>query len=182
MKKRQTCKQTVPIVPSFTYRTGIGFDVHGFDKSTISEDNHVVLCGIQISHIYRLSAHSDGDVALHALTDAMLGAVAAGSIGLLFPPTDIQWKGASSKIFVKHANSAISERKGIISNIDMIIICEIPKVMPHALEMRENVANMLNLSLDQVHVKAVTTEKLGALGRKEGIAAQVVCTVMLPYT
>lgn len=165
----------------FVFKTGIGLDIHSFDKSSISKDNYIILCGIKIPYIYKISAHSDGDVALHALTDALLGSVAGGSIGVAFPPSDLQWKDADSSIFVMHAHSIVLKQSGIISNIDMIVICEAPPIMQHATMMRQNLANILALSIEQVNIKAVTAEKLGALGRRDGIAVQVICTIMLPY-
>lgn len=151
------------------YRVGIGYDVHAFDLTC---GNHITICGIKIPHKYRLVAHSDGDVALHALTDAILGSMAEGSIGIHFPPTDPKWKDVSSEVFVRHAHKLLSQKGYEIQNIDMTIICQAPKIMPYALQMREKIARMLNLETDQINIKAVTTEGLGALGREEGMAAQ----------
>jgi 2-C-methyl-D-erythritol 2,4-cyclodiphosphate synthase len=156
------------------YRVGIGYDVHAFDHSN---GDHVTICGIKISHKYKLLAHSDGDVAFHALTDAMLGSVAEGSIGVHFPPTDSQWKDVSSETFVRHAHKLVIQKGYEIQNIDLTIICQAPKIMPHALEMRENISKILNLKMDQINIKAVTTEGLGALGREEGIAAQAIVLI-----
>ena len=153
------------------YRLGIGYDVHAFEiRNTI--DSYITLCGIQIPHKNALIAHSDGDVALHALTDAMLGAIAEGSIGVHFPPTDNKWKNCDSEVFVKHANFLIKNKGYKIQNIDITIICQKPKIMSYAMDMRKNISSILNLEIDQINIKAVTTEGLGALGREEGIAAQ----------
>jgi len=156
-------------------RTGSGFDVHHF-----ADGDHVTLCGIEIPHDRRLSGHSDADVALHALTDALLGALGAGDIGDHFPPSDTNWKGAASHLFVEHARNLITDQDGIIAHVDLTIICEAPKIGPHKNSMREAVATMLRLSPDRVSVKATTTEKLGFTGRGEGIAAQAIATVRLP--
>jgi 2-C-methyl-D-erythritol 2,4-cyclodiphosphate synthase len=165
---------------NFIPRIGIGFDIHAFNKqSTQNEMQHVMLCGIAVPHIKSIIAHSDGDVALHALTDAMLGSIAAGSIGIHFPPTDPKWKDKASIHFVKFAYDLIKEKGGIISNIDMTIICQTPKIMPHTMQMREYLSNELNLGIDKINIKAVTTEGLGALGRQEGIAVQAVCCVLM---
>jgi len=156
-------------------RTGSGFDVHRF-----ADGDHVTLCGIQIPHDRGLAGHSDADVALHALTDALLGALGAGDIGDHFPPSDAKWKGAASHLFVEHARNLITDQDGIIAHVDLTIICETPKVGPHKVSMREAVATMLRLSPERVSIKATTTEKLGFTGRGEGIAAQAIATVRLP--
>lgn len=163
---------------NLTYRTGIGLDFHAFLPS--SGQVNIYICGVPIPHDHIISAHSDGDVALHALTDAMLGAIAAGSIGQHFPPSEPQWKGAKSEIFVKHALKLLHDQKAEINNIDLTIICELPKIMPHAKIMQEKLSNILGIYKSQVNIKAVTTEKLGFLGRREGIAAQAICTITLP--
>ena len=156
-------------------RTGLGFDVHAFETGS-----NVILGGITIPHDRKLKGHSDADVALHALTDALLGAIGEGDIGTHFPPSDERWKGVDSDLFLKHAASLLTERKGIISNIDLTIICEAPKISPHAEAMRDNIADILELEVTRVSVKATTTEKLGFTGRSEGIAAQAIVTVRLP--
>jgi 2-C-methyl-D-erythritol 4-phosphate cytidylyltransferase/2-C-methyl-D-erythritol 2,4-cyclodiphosphate synthase len=155
-------------------RTGSGFDVHRF-----ADGDHVTLCGVEIPHDRSLAGHSDADVALHALTDALLGALCAGDIGDHFLPSDKTWKGAASHLFVEHARDLITDQDGIIAHVDLTIICEAPKIGPHKNRMRETVAAMLRLSPDRVSVKATTTEKLGFAGRGEGIAAQAVATVRL---
>lgn len=156
-------------------RTGMGFDVHQFGPG-----DHIWLCGVKIPHDKGIIAHSDGDVALHALTDAILGAIAAGDIGLHFPPSDNRWKNAPSSDFVAHANKLLREAGGIISHIDLTIICEKPKVTQHRDNMRHSIASMLGMDVSCVSVKATTTERLGFTGRGEGIAAQALATVMLP--
>jgi 2-C-methyl-D-erythritol 4-phosphate cytidylyltransferase/2-C-methyl-D-erythritol 2,4-cyclodiphosphate synthase len=153
-------------------RVGFGYDVHRF-----GEGDHVILCGVAIPHERGLAGHSDADVALHALTDALLGAVGAGDIGHYFPPSDEQWRGAASHIFVEHAVKLIETGKGRINNVDVTIICERPKIGPHRDAMAAAMAALLNLPIEQVNIKATTTEKLGFTGREEGIAAQAVATV-----
>ena len=137
------------------------------------------LGGIKIEHDKGLSGHSDADVLLHALTDALLGTIAAGDIGDHFPPSDPQWRGVASSRFVEHAAALITEKGGIIQNVDMTIICEAPKIKPHRDAIRANIATMLNLDQDRVSVKATTTEGLGFAGRQEGIAAQAIATIIL---
>jgi 2-C-methyl-D-erythritol 2,4-cyclodiphosphate synthase len=148
-------------------RIGQGYDVHAF-----GEGDHIMLGGVRVPHRCGVLAHSDGDVILHALCDAMLGALALGDIGVHFPPSDDRWKGADSSQFVTHCNSLLRERGWQVGNTDITVICERPKVGPHALAMREKVAQLLGVELDRVSVKATTSEKLGFTGREEGIAAQ----------
>ncbi len=155
-------------------RTGQGFDVHAFE-----DGDAVILGGIKIPHTQKLKGHSDADVALHALTDALLGAIAAGDIGDHFPPSDDKWKGASSDIFLKEAVRLVQERGGKITSLDLTIICEAPKIGPHRQDMRETIAEICSLDTDIISVKATTTEKLGFTGRGEGIAAQAIATVMV---
>jgi len=155
-------------------RVGTGFDVH-----RLGDGDGVTLCGVHIPHTCRLIGHSDADVALHALTDALLGAVAAGDIGRHFPPSDDKWKGAASHLFVEHAVSLVKEQGGEIGNVDITIICEAPKIGPHAAAMREKVAEILGISAAAVSVKATTTEKLGTTGDGMGIAAQALATVRI---
>ncbi|OYY72269.1 bifunctional 2-C-methyl-D-erythritol 4-phosphate cytidylyltransferase/2-C-methyl-D-erythritol 2,4-cyclodiphosphate synthase [Sphingomonas sp. 28-63-12] len=156
-------------------RTAMGFDVHRLETG-----EELWLGGILIPHDKGLSGHSDADVGLHALTDALLGTIGAGDIGTHFPPTDPQWRGAASFKFLQHAASLIAERGGIIDFIDLTLICEAPKIGPHRDAMRARIADLLALSPDQVSIKATTTEKLGFTGRGEGIAAQAVATIRLP--
>lgn len=150
-------------------RIGQGFDVHAF-----GEGDHVMLGGVRVAHEHGVLAHSDGDVVLHALCDAMLGALALGDIGAHFPPSDPRWKGADSRAFVRRCNGLIGERGWKVGNADVTVICERPKVGPHALAMRESIAADLGIGIDDISVKATTSEKLGFTGRGEGIAAQAV--------
>jgi 2-C-methyl-D-erythritol 4-phosphate cytidylyltransferase/2-C-methyl-D-erythritol 2,4-cyclodiphosphate synthase len=156
-----------------TMRVGSGYDVH-----RLAEGEELWLCGVKIDHSHGLAGHSDADVAIHALVDAILGAAALGDIGDHFPPSDPQWRGASSDRFLAHAAALVSEIGFAISNVDVTIICEAPKIGPHKLVMRERLAEILKISLDRVSVKATTTEKLGFTGRGEGIAAQAVATLI----
>lgn len=155
-------------------RAGIGFDVHAF-----AGEGPIMMGGIAIPHSRGLAGHSDADVVLHAITDALLGAAGLGDIGEHFPPSDPQWKGASSDRFLIHAANLIRERGGVIDHVDCTIICEEPKVGPHRLEMRSKVAAVLGLGEGQVSIKATTTEGLGFTGRREGIAAQAVANIRL---
>ncbi|MEG1681687.1 MAG: 2-C-methyl-D-erythritol 2,4-cyclodiphosphate synthase [Stenotrophomonas sp.] len=154
-------------------RIGQGYDVHAF-----GEGDHIMLAGVRVAHSRGVLAHSDGDVALHALCDAMLGALALGDIGVHFPPSDDRWKGADSSRFVSHCNELLRERGWQVGNVDITVICERPKVGPHALAMRETVAQLLEVDLDRVSIKATTSEKLGFTGREEGIAAQAVALLV----
>ncbi|RVT94025.1 bifunctional 2-C-methyl-D-erythritol 4-phosphate cytidylyltransferase/2-C-methyl-D-erythritol 2,4-cyclodiphosphate synthase [Sphingomonas crocodyli] len=156
-------------------RTATGFDVHAF-----AEGSSVWIGGVEIAHSQALSGHSDADVALHALVDALLGTIGAGDIGSHFPPSDMQWKGAPSHLFLDHARKLVVEAGGIIDFVDLTIICEAPKVGPHREAIRNRIADLLGLKLSQVSVKATTTEKLGFTGRREGIAAQATATVRVP--
>ncbi len=155
-------------------RTGMGYDVHRLEAG-----KELWLCGIQVPHDRGLSGHSDADVALHALTDALLGAIGDGDIGTHFPPSDPQWKGAASHRFLEHARDLIAARGGIIDHVDVTIICEAPKIGPHRDAMRARVAELLGLVVNFVSIKATTTERLGFTGRGEGIAAQAIATVRL---
>jgi 2-C-methyl-D-erythritol 4-phosphate cytidylyltransferase/2-C-methyl-D-erythritol 2,4-cyclodiphosphate synthase len=157
-----------------TPRTGLGFDVHAF-----AGDGPVMMGGIAIPHSRGLAGHSDADVVLHAIADALLGAGGLGDIGEHFPPSDPRWKGASSDRFLAHAAGLIRERGGMIDHVDCTIICEEPKVGPHRLEMKRSVAAILGLDEGQVSIKATTTEGLGFTGRREGIAAQAVANIRL---
>jgi 2-C-methyl-D-erythritol 4-phosphate cytidylyltransferase/2-C-methyl-D-erythritol 2,4-cyclodiphosphate synthase len=153
----------------------LGFDVHAFAPGA-----DVWLGGVLIPHDKGLSGHSDADVALHALTDALLGAVGEGDIGQHFPPSDPQWRGASSSLFLEHARSLIEARGGLIDHTDITIICEAPKIGPHRDSIRQRIAALLRLPLWRISIKATTTERLGFTGRGEGIAAQAIATVRLP--
>ena len=158
-------------------RTGLGFDVHAF-----TGNGPVMMGGIAIPHDRGLAGHSDADVVLHAITDALLGAAGLGDIGEHFPPTDPQWKGASSEIFLRHAAGLIRGAGGIIDHVDCTIICEEPKVSPHREAMRSNVAALLGIATSAVSIKATTTERLGFTGRREGIAAQAVASIRMEST
>jgi 2-C-methyl-D-erythritol 2,4-cyclodiphosphate synthase len=155
-------------------RIGQGYDVHAF-----GDGDHVVLGGVRVPHMRGIVAHSDGDVVIHALCDAVLGALAQGDIGRLFPPHDERWRGADSRVFLRHC--AVLMRKGgfVLGNADITVICEQPRVAAHADAMRENLAADLGCDPGQVSVKATTSEKLGFTGRGEGIAAQAI-VLLLP--
>ncbi|HZU89069.1 MAG TPA: bifunctional 2-C-methyl-D-erythritol 4-phosphate cytidylyltransferase/2-C-methyl-D-erythritol 2,4-cyclodiphosphate synthase [Stellaceae bacterium] len=157
-------------------RVGQGFDVHPFMPG-----DRVVICGVEIPHTASLAGHSDADVGLHALTDAVLGAIGAGDIGLHFPPSEPRWRGAASDAFLRHAAALVGERGGLVAAVDVTIICERPKIAAHRAAMVERVAAILDISPARVSVKATTTERLGFTGRGEGIAAQAVATVRLPF-
>jgi len=158
-------------------RTALGFDVHGF-----TEGDGLWIGGIRIPHSRALAGHSDADVGLHALTDALLGAIGDGDIGTHFPPSDPQWRGASSDRFLIHARDLVAARGGRIDHVDLTIICEEPKVGPHRAAIRARVAELLGLTETKISIKATTTERLGFTGRREGIAAQALATVRLPET
>jgi len=157
------------------YRTGQGTDVHRF-----GDGDTVQLCGVGIAHTAGLVGHSDADVGLHALTDALLGAVGGGDIGEHFPPSDPQWRGAASAVFVEHAAGQVRKNGGEIVNVDVTLICEKPKIGPHREAMRAAVAALLEIAPERVSIKATTTERLGFTGRGEGIAAQALATVRIP--
>lgn len=155
-------------------RTGMGFDVHAF-----SGDGPIMMGGIEIPHDRGLAGHSDADVVLHSITDALLGAAALGDIGQHFPPSDSRWKDADSAIFLKHASELVRSGGGIIDLVDCTVICEAPKVGPYREAMRRRVSEILDIALSQVSIKATTTERLGFSGRGEGIAAQAVATIRM---
>lgn len=157
------------------WRSGHGFDVHGFALG-----DHVMLCGVRVPHDRALHGHSDADVGLHALTDALLGAIGDGDIGMHFPPTDPQWRDAASDVFLRDAAMRVRARGGRIGNVDITVICELPKVGPHRSAMQQRVAEILEIDRDRVSVKATTTEGLGYTGRREGIAAQASASVWVP--
>lgn len=154
-------------------RTGNGFDVHRFGPG-----DHVILCGVRIPHDRGLQGHSDADVGLHTITDAIYGALAAGDIGRHFPPSDPQWKGADSRIFLEHAVALTGERGYVLSNIDCTLICEFPKIGPHAPAMTTTLSDITGLAPDRISVKATTSERLGFTGRGEGIAALATVTLV----
>jgi 2-C-methyl-D-erythritol 2,4-cyclodiphosphate synthase len=150
-------------------RIGSGFDVHAF-----GEGDHLILGGVRVPHSRGVLAHSDGDVLIHALCDALLGALALGDIGTHFPPSDPQWKGADSRLFLRHCALLLDQHGWKLENADITVICERPKIGPHAAAMRAAIAEDLAVAVGQVSVKATTTEALGFTGRGEGIAAQAV--------
>ena len=154
-------------------RTGNGYDVHAFE-----EGDHVILCGVRIPHNRKLKGHSDADVGMHAVTDALYGALAEGDIGRHFPPSDPQWKGAASEIFLKHAVDLARTRGFRIGNVDLTLICERPKIGPHAAEMTKEMSRIMNLEPDRISIKATTSERLGFTGREEGIAAIATATLV----
>jgi 2-C-methyl-D-erythritol 4-phosphate cytidylyltransferase/2-C-methyl-D-erythritol 2,4-cyclodiphosphate synthase len=156
-------------------RTGSGFDAHRF-----ATGDHVWLCGVKIAHTHALEGHSDADCGLHALTDAILGALGAGDIGQHFPPTDERWLGAPSSQFLEHAAKLVRDAGGTIRNCDVTLICEAPKIAPHRDAMRGRIAEILKLDVARVSVKATTTEGMGFTGRREGLAAQAVVAVETP--
>jgi 2-C-methyl-D-erythritol 4-phosphate cytidylyltransferase/2-C-methyl-D-erythritol 2,4-cyclodiphosphate synthase len=156
-------------------RTGSGFDAHRFGSG-----DHVWLCGVKISHSFALVGHSDADAGLHALTDALLGAIGAQDIGAHFAPSDARWRGAGSHLFLAHGAELVREKGGVIAHVDVTLICERPKIAPHREAMRARIAEILHIDIARVSVKATTSDGLGFTGRSEGIAAQAVATVRLP--
>lgn len=177
-------KQFMQIVElGYETRTGIGFDVHALalhDVDTPASQQYISLCGVRIPYTHYLRGHSDADVGLHAIVDALLGTIAEGDIGTHFPPDDQKWKGADSDRFLMHAYELLKMRGGDVVNIDVTLICERPVIKPYSQQMREHMASMLKIDVNRISVKATTTEKLGFTGRGEGIAAQAVATIRLP--
>jgi 2-C-methyl-D-erythritol 4-phosphate cytidylyltransferase/2-C-methyl-D-erythritol 2,4-cyclodiphosphate synthase len=163
------------LTPAMLPRTGTGFDVH-----VLAEGRPMVLCGVAVPHPRGLAGHSDADVGIHALCDAIYGALAEGDIGRHFPPSEAAWKDADSARFLRHAAGRIAARGGVLANADVTLICEAPKITPHAEAMRTRLAALLDVAVGRISVKATTTERLGFPGRGEGIAAQAVATVLLP--
>ena len=161
--------------PAMTTRIGQGFDAHRFGPG-----DAVTLCGVRIDHDRTLIGHSDADAGLHALTDALLGAIGAGDIGDHFPPSDPRWKGVESGVFLRHAAELVAAGGGAIVNVDVTLICERPKIKPHREAMRARIAELLGLPVERVSVKATTTEQMGFTGRQEGLAAQAVASVQYP--
>ena len=153
-------------------RVGNGFDVHAF-----AEGNEITLCGLKIPFSKKLLGHSDADVGLHAITDALYGAIASGDIGTHFPPSDNAWKGAASTVFLKHAVQLVKKLGFKINNIDCTIICEQPKIGPLSNQMKSSVSKIMDLDINRISIKATTSEKLGFTGREEGIAALATATV-----
>jgi 2-C-methyl-D-erythritol 4-phosphate cytidylyltransferase / 2-C-methyl-D-erythritol 2,4-cyclodiphosphate synthase len=158
-------------------RTGNGFDVHAF-----ADGDHIMLGGVRIAHTRGVTGHSDADVALHALVDAILGALAEGDIGQHFPPSDPQWKGAASEKFLAFACERVRARSGVIAHLDVTVVCEAPRIGPHRDAMRARIAAIAGIGDDRVAIKATTSEKLGFTGRGEGIVAMATATVRLPWS
>jgi 2-C-methyl-D-erythritol 4-phosphate cytidylyltransferase/2-C-methyl-D-erythritol 2,4-cyclodiphosphate synthase len=163
------------LAPRLETRTGTGFDVHAFGPG-----GRLMLAGVEVPHTQSLVGHSDADAALHALTDALLGAIAAGDIGQYFPASDPQWQGVASERFLRHAAGLVAREGGRIVNVDITLICEQPRVGPYREQMRARIADILGIAPQRVGVKATTTEKLGFTGRGEGIAVQATATVEMP--
>jgi 2-C-methyl-D-erythritol 4-phosphate cytidylyltransferase/2-C-methyl-D-erythritol 2,4-cyclodiphosphate synthase len=158
-------------------RTGTGYDVHAF-----GDGDHLMICGVRVPHTRGFLAHSDGDVGLHALVDAILGALADGDIGSHFPPSDIKWKGASSDQFLNYAVERVTARGGRIANLEVTMICERPKIGPLRDTMRARIADITGINISRIAVKATTSERLGFTGREEGIAATASATIRLPWS
>ena len=173
-KDIQQAKKMLNFPDSLT-RVGNGFDAHRFGPG-----NHVVLCGIKINHEQGLEGHSDADVPMHALTDAILGAISAGDIGSHFPPSDKKWQDAPSHQFLRHATKLVQDLKGKILNVDITIICESPKISPHREAMQKKISEIIEIPVSSVSVKATTTEQLGFTGRREGIVAQAITSISIP--
>jgi 2-C-methyl-D-erythritol 4-phosphate cytidylyltransferase / 2-C-methyl-D-erythritol 2,4-cyclodiphosphate synthase len=163
------------IAPTLQPRVGTGYDVH-----VLEAGRKLILCGVDVPHERGLSGHSDADVGIHALCDAIYGALAEGDIGRHFPPSEATWKDADSARFLRHAAGRIAARGGVLANVDVTLICERPKITPHAPAMMARLAELLGVEISRVSVKATTTERLGFTGRMEGIAAQAVATILLP--
>jgi 2-C-methyl-D-erythritol 4-phosphate cytidylyltransferase / 2-C-methyl-D-erythritol 2,4-cyclodiphosphate synthase len=169
--------ETLRIATLPDVRTGNGFDVHAF-----ADGDHIMLGGVRIAHGRGVTGHSDADVALHALVDAILGALAEGDIGTHFPPSDPQWRGASSDRFLAFACERVRARSGLIAHLDVTIVCEAPRISPHRDAMRARIADIAGIAVERVAIKATTSEKLGFTGRGEGIVAMATATVRLPWS
>ncbi|WP_293291427.1 bifunctional 2-C-methyl-D-erythritol 4-phosphate cytidylyltransferase/2-C-methyl-D-erythritol 2,4-cyclodiphosphate synthase [Oricola sp.] len=154
---------------------------HGYDTHQLVPGDHVTLCGVEIAHDRRLSGHSDADVGFHALTDALLATVGEGDIGSHFPPSDPQWKGAASHIFLSHAAKLVRDAGGRITHCDVTLICEAPKIGPHRDAMRASIASVVGIGVERVSVKATTNERIGFIGREEGIVAMATATAVFPF-
>jgi 2-C-methyl-D-erythritol 4-phosphate cytidylyltransferase/2-C-methyl-D-erythritol 2,4-cyclodiphosphate synthase len=164
-----------PWLPAWLPRVGTGFDVHA-----LAPGRRLMLCGVEVPHERGLAGHSDADVGIHALCDAIYGALAEGDIGRHFPPSEAAWRDADSARFLRHAVGRIAARGGVLANADVTLICERPKITPHAPRMIARLAELLGVGPDRVSVKATTTERLGFTGRMEGIAAQAAALLLLP--
>lgn len=159
-------------------RCGNGFDAHRFSTEKL-EGNNIILGGVNIPFLQKIEAHSDGDVLIHALVDALLGSIGEGDIGMCFPPSDMKWKNANSQIFLIHANSLLKSKSGRINNIDITIICEKPHINNYRLQIQSNLAKILEITEERINIKATTTEKMGFTGRGEGIAVQAMVTIVI---
>jgi 2-C-methyl-D-erythritol 4-phosphate cytidylyltransferase / 2-C-methyl-D-erythritol 2,4-cyclodiphosphate synthase len=168
-------RMTALLTPALLPRIGTGYDAHRFGEGEL-----VTLCGVEIAHDKGLAGHSDADVGWHALADAIYGALSAGDIGHHFPPSDARWKGAASLVFLQHAGDMVRASGGVVNHVDVTLICEVPRIGPHRDTMIAATAKVLGLRVDQVSIKATTTEGMGFTGRREGIAAQASATIMLP--
>ena len=168
-------RSLAPPLPALSPRVGTGFDVH-----VLAPNRRLMLCGIEVPHEQGLAGHSDADVGIHALCDAIYGALAEGDIGRHFPPTDADWKDADSARFLRHAAGRIAARGGVLANADVTLICERPKITPHAPAMMARLAELLGVEVGRISVKATTSERLGFTGRGEGIAAQAAVCVLVP--
>jgi 2-C-methyl-D-erythritol 4-phosphate cytidylyltransferase / 2-C-methyl-D-erythritol 2,4-cyclodiphosphate synthase len=164
------------VIATGDIRVGQGFDVHGFEPG-----DAVTLCGVKIPHTHRLSGHSDADAPLHALTDAILGSIGEGDIGVHFPPSDPKWRGADSALFLRHALALLAARRGRLANVDITIIAEAPKIAPHVPAMRNRLSEILGIKGGRIGIKATTSESLGFTGRREGLVAMATATVRLPW-
>ena len=167
---------------NYITKIGNGFDIHRFDNSRISQNNFILLGGIKIKSSMPLIGHSDADVLLHAITDSILGVMNKGDIGSIFPPSNEKWKNADSSIFLDHASKLLQSEKGIINNIDATVVCEKPKIIDYSKEMKKNIANILNINEQKISIKGKTSESIGFIGRKEGIAAMVSTAIQIINT
>ncbi len=167
---------------NYITKIGNGFDIHRFDNSKKSGNNFILLGGIKIKASKPLIGHSDADVLLHAITDSILGVMNKGDIGSIFPPTDEKWKNADSSIFLTHASKLLQNEKGIINNIDAVIVCEKPKILDYSKKMKKNIAKILNINEQKVSIKGKTSESIGFIGREEGIAAMVSTAIQVNNT
>ena len=161
-------------------KIGNGFDIHRFDIKKNTDKNFIYLGGVKINNIKSLISHSDGDVLLHAITDSILGIINKGDIGKLFPPSDIKWKNADSSLFLKHASIMLKKEKGIINNIDTVIICEKPKILNYSQKIVENIGRILDINPKRISIKGKTSESVGFIGREEGIAAMAITSAQVP--
>lgn len=164
----------------YDFLSGIGVDVHAFLPEKQDQNHTIPLCGIAVPCPFKIDAHSDGDVALHALVDAILGAIGEGDIGEHFPPSDPRWKNKNSAHFVSHALMLCHQKNGALIHVDMTFLCEIPKISAYKKSMRDYLSHLFNIPIERINIKATTTEKLGFLGRKEGIAVIVITNVKMP--